>query len=34
MIHEFGETWWNDTDKGKPKNSDKNLSQYHKTNIE
>jgi hypothetical protein len=28
----FGEKWsprWNDIDRGKPKNLDKNLSQYH-----
>jgi hypothetical protein len=23
------EQWWNDTDRRKPKNSEKNLSQYH-----
>jgi hypothetical protein len=29
MIYECGERRWNDTDKGKPKNSEKNPSQYH-----
>jgi hypothetical protein len=27
--YEFGERRWNDIDRGKPKNSEKNLSQYH-----
>jgi hypothetical protein len=27
--YEFGERRWNDTDRGKPKNSEKNLSQCH-----
>jgi hypothetical protein len=26
------EHWWNDTDKGKPKNLEKNLSQFHFAN--
>jgi hypothetical protein len=26
---EYGEPWWNDTDRGKPKNSEKNLSQWN-----
>jgi hypothetical protein len=29
MIYEFGERRWNVIDRGKPKNSDKNLSQCH-----
>jgi hypothetical protein len=29
MIHEYGEPRWNDIDRGKPKNSEKNLSQCH-----
>jgi hypothetical protein len=29
IIHEYGERRWNDTDRGKPKNSEKNLSQRH-----
>jgi hypothetical protein len=29
MIYEYGELVWNDTDRGKPKNSERNLSQYH-----
>jgi hypothetical protein len=29
MIHEYEEPWWNDIYRGKSKNSDKNLSQYH-----
>jgi hypothetical protein len=29
MIYEYGGPWWNDTDMGKPKNSEKNLSQCH-----
>jgi hypothetical protein len=28
-IYEYEEPWWNDTDRGKPKNSDRNLSQFH-----
>jgi hypothetical protein len=31
MIYEHGEPWWNYTDKGKQKNSKKNLSQCHFT---
>jgi hypothetical protein len=23
MIYEYGQRWWNDTDRGKPKNSEK-----------
>jgi hypothetical protein len=29
VIYEYGEPWWDDIDGGKPKNSDKNLSQRH-----
>jgi hypothetical protein len=29
MIYKYGEPWWNDTERGKPKNSEKNLSQCH-----
>jgi hypothetical protein len=29
MIYENGERRWNDTDRGKQKNSEKNLSQSH-----
>jgi hypothetical protein len=29
MIYEYGETRWNDTDRWKPKNSEKSLSQCH-----
>jgi hypothetical protein len=29
MIYESGEPQWNDTDRGKPKNSEKNLPQCH-----
>jgi hypothetical protein len=29
MIHEYGERRWNDIGRGKPKNSEKNLSQCH-----
>jgi hypothetical protein len=29
IIYENGEPWWNDTDKEKLKNSEKNLSQCH-----
>jgi hypothetical protein len=29
MIYEYGKPWWNDTDSGKPNNSEKNLSQCH-----
>jgi hypothetical protein len=28
-IYEYGETWWNDIDRGKPKNSERNLFQCH-----
>jgi hypothetical protein len=28
-LCEYGESRWNDTDSGKPKNSEKNLSQCH-----
>jgi hypothetical protein len=27
MIHEYGDPQWNDTDRGKPKNAEKNLFQ-------
>jgi hypothetical protein len=29
MIYQCGESWWNDIDKGKQKDSEKNLSQHH-----
>jgi hypothetical protein len=29
VIHEYGEPWWNDIDRGKQKNFEKNLSQSH-----
>jgi hypothetical protein len=29
VIYVYGEPWWNDTDRGKLKNLDKNMSQYH-----
>jgi hypothetical protein len=29
MIHQYGQKWWNDTDRVKPKNSEKNLYQCH-----
>jgi hypothetical protein len=29
MIYEHGEPWWNDIDRGKLKNFEKNLSQCH-----
>jgi hypothetical protein len=29
MIYEYEKRWWNDIDRGKPKNSEKNLSQCH-----
>jgi hypothetical protein len=29
MIYGYGERRWNDIDRGKPKYSEKNLSQYH-----
>jgi hypothetical protein len=28
-IYESGKPWWNDIDRGKPKNLEKNLSQWH-----
>jgi hypothetical protein len=28
-IYELGESWWNDIDIGKPKNSEENLPQCH-----
>jgi hypothetical protein len=33
MIYEYGERRWNDIDRGKPKNSEKNLPQCHFKNI-
>jgi hypothetical protein len=27
VIYEYGEPWWNDIDRGKPKNIEKNLLQ-------
>jgi hypothetical protein len=29
MIYEYGEPWWNDIDRRKPKISEQILSQYH-----
>jgi hypothetical protein len=29
VMYEYGEPRWNDTDRGKPKNSEENLSQCH-----
>jgi hypothetical protein len=29
VIYEYGEPWWIDIDREKPKNSEKNLSQCH-----
>jgi hypothetical protein len=29
MIYEYGERRWNDIDRGKPENSEKNLPQCH-----
>jgi hypothetical protein len=29
MIYEYGEQWWNDTDRENQKNLEKNLSQCH-----
>jgi hypothetical protein len=29
IMYEYGEPLWNDTDKGTPKNSGRNLSQCH-----
>jgi hypothetical protein len=29
MIYEYGEPWWNNIDRGRPKNSEKNLSECH-----
>jgi hypothetical protein len=29
MLYEYGETRWNDIDRGKPNNSEKNFSQCH-----
>jgi hypothetical protein len=29
MIYEYEEPWWHDTDRGKLKNLEKNLSQCH-----
>jgi hypothetical protein len=29
LIHEYEEPWWNDIDREKLKNSEKNLSQCH-----
>jgi hypothetical protein len=29
MIYEFGEPWWNDIDREKPKKSEENLPQCH-----
>jgi hypothetical protein len=38
MIYEFGERRWNDIDRGKPKKSEKNLSQcyfvHHKSHMD
>jgi hypothetical protein len=32
MIHEYGKSWWNDFDRAKPKNAEKNLAQCHSVN--
>jgi hypothetical protein len=29
VIYEYGEPWWNDSDRVKPKNLEKNLSHFH-----
>jgi hypothetical protein len=29
VKYEYEEPWWNDTDRGKPKNLEKDLSQCH-----
>jgi hypothetical protein len=29
MIYEYGNAWWNDIDRGTPKNLERNLSQCH-----
>jgi hypothetical protein len=38
MIYEYGEQRWNDIDRGKPKNWEKNLSQcyfvHHKSHMD
>jgi hypothetical protein len=38
MIYQCGEPWWNDNDKGKPMNSERNLSHchfgHHKSHVE
>jgi hypothetical protein len=31
VLNEYGEPRWNDIDRGKPKNSEKSLSQWHFT---
>jgi hypothetical protein len=37
VILEYGEPWWNDIDRGKPKNSEENVAQcyfvHHKTHM-
>jgi hypothetical protein len=38
MIYDYGELWWNDSDRRKPKNSEKNLAQcffvHHKFHMD
>jgi hypothetical protein len=34
VIYEHGEPWWNYTDREKPKKSEKNLSQCHKSHVD
>jgi hypothetical protein len=34
MIYGYEEPRWNDTDRKKPKNVEKNLSQYHKFHLD
>jgi hypothetical protein len=29
MIYEYGQPWWNDTDRIKPRCSERNAAQYH-----
>jgi hypothetical protein len=34
VIYEYRDPWWNDTDRGNPKNSEKNLFQCHFVHME